>query len=170
MRPLAALLLLLACLGAAPRQALSSYDFIALEVCYTTIMARYYRPVDPVALQAGARTGMLAYLRSRGIANPVLPHRAAKTDRYAAESGIVVDVGTVVSRYGSRIRTDDLVNATIAGELAALHDPYSVLFPPAAYKKFVGFLDGKAVAGIGAELDVDPQTHVVRIADVFPGS
>jgi carboxyl-terminal processing protease len=45
-----------------------------------------------------------------------------------------------------------------------------VLFPPAAYKKFVGFLDGKAVAGIGAELDVDPQTHVVRIADVFPGS
>jgi carboxyl-terminal processing protease len=42
-----------------------------------------------------------------------------------------------------------------------------VLFPPAGFKKFVGFLDGKPQAGIGTELDVDPRTHAVRIVEIF---
>jgi len=45
-----------------------------------------------------------------------------------------------------------------------------VLFRPPAFKKFVGVLDGRPAAGIGAELDVDPQTHAVRVVDVFPAS
>jgi carboxyl-terminal processing protease len=169
-RRLLALPLLLACLAAEPRASLSALDIIALEIGYTTVMARYYRPVEGATLQAGARRGIVAYLRSRGIANPPLRPIAPHPDRYAAENGIARDVALAVARYGTRVRTSDLVDATIAGELAALHDPYSVLLRPAAYKQFVGFLDGKAIGGIGAELDVDPQTHAVRVADVFPGS
>lgn len=157
-------------LAAPSRASLSSLDVIALEIGFTTVMARYYKPVDPAVLLAGARTGLVAYLRGRGIANPEIPVAQPRADRYAAENAIARDVALAVARYGTRVRTGDLVDATIAGELAALHDPYTVLFRPAAYKQFVGFLDGKAVGGIGAELDVDPQSHAVRIVDVFPGS
>ena len=149
---------------------LGALDVIALEICYTTIMARYYEPVDPAVLLQGARAGIIAYHASRGVSNPNIPAASAHADRYRAESEIDRDVALAVARYGTRVRTGDLVSKTIESELAALHDPYTVLFRPAAFKKFVGFLDGKPVAGIGAELDVDPQTHAVRVVDVFPGS
>jgi carboxyl-terminal processing protease len=149
---------------------LGALDVIALEICYTTIMARYYKPVEPAELLAGARGAIVAYLVSRGVANPNIPPASTRADRYRAESEIDRDVALAVARYGSRVRTADLVSKTIAGELAVLHDPYTLLFAPAAFKKFVGFLDGKPAAGIGAELDVDPQTHAVRVVDVFPGS
>jgi carboxyl-terminal processing protease len=166
---------LLPCGGAAapvPRApaSLGALDVIALEICYTTVMARYYQPVDPAVLLAGARAGIVAYLASRGIGNPNIPPAPPHPDRYRAESEIDRDVALAVARYGARVRTGDLVAKTIESELAALHDPYSLLFRPAAFKKFVGFLDGKPAAGIGAELDVDPQTHVVRVVDVFAGS
>ena len=149
---------------------LGALDVIALEICYTTVMARYYKPVDPALLLAGARTGIVAYLVGRGITQPVVPPLPPHVDRYRAESEIDREVALTLARYGARVRTADLVTRTIEGELAALHDPYSMLFRPAAFKKFVGFLDGRPAAGIGAELDVDPQTHVVRVVDVFPGS
>ncbi|HEV2737922.1 MAG TPA: S41 family peptidase [Candidatus Elarobacter sp.] len=156
----------------APRApaSLGALDVIALEICYTTVMARYYQPVDPAALLAGARGGIVAYLASRGVTNPNIPPASPHADRYRAESEIDRDVALAVARYGTRVRTGELVAKTIESELAALHDPYSLLFRPAAFKKFVGFLDGKPAAGIGAELDVDPQTHAVRVVDVFPGA
>jgi carboxyl-terminal processing protease len=155
---------------ATARASLGALDVIALEICYTTVMARYYKPVDPAALLGGARIGIVAYLAGRGVANPAVPLASAHADRYRAESEIDRDVALAVARYGARVRTSDLIDNTIAGELAALHDPYTVLFPPVAYKKFVTFLDGRLAAGIGAELDVDPQSHDVRVVDVFPGS
>jgi len=154
---------------AAATASLGALDVIALEICYTTVVARYYKPVEPAALLGGARTGIVAYLARQGVTDPAIPLASPKADRYRAESEIDRDVALAVARYGTRVRTPDLVESTIAGELAALHDPYTVLFPPVAYKKFIGFLDGRLAAGIGAELDVDPQTHAVRVVDVFPG-
>jgi carboxyl-terminal processing protease len=149
---------------------LGALDVIALEICYTTVMARYYKPVAPAMLLGGARTGIVAYLAGRGVANPAIPPASPNADRYRAESEIDRDVALAVARYGTRVRTPDLVSSAIAGELATLNDPYTLLFPPVAYKKFVAFLDNRPAAGIGAELDVDPQTHAVRVADVFPDS
>jgi carboxyl-terminal processing protease len=149
---------------------LSALDVIALEIGFTTIMARYYKPVDPALLLSGAHSGIVGYLRRRGVAKPAIPLASPHSDRFGAENAIARDVALAIARYPSRVRTPDLVNATLAGELAVLHDPYSVLFAPVAYKQFVGFLDGKPQAGIGAELDVDPQTRSVRVVDVFDGS
>ncbi|HEX3548884.1 MAG TPA: S41 family peptidase [Candidatus Elarobacter sp.] len=170
----AAALALPSTVGATARSAapasLGALDVIALEICYTTIMARYYKAADPAALLAGARGGVVAYLLSRGVADPKIPLAPPRADRYRAESDIDRDVALAVARYGARVRTGDLVAKTIEGELGALHDPYSVLFRPTAFKQFVGVLDGRPSAGIGAELDVDPSTHAVRVADVFPGA
>jgi carboxyl-terminal processing protease len=147
---------------------IGALDIIALEICYTTVMARYYRPVDPAILLGGARRAIVAYLGSRGITNVRLPPVPQHVDRYRAENEIDREVALAVAQYGTRIRTADLVANTIGGEIAALHDPYSVVFAPAAFKTFVRSLDGAPSAGIGAELDVDPTTHAVRLADVFP--
>jgi len=176
-----ALCAVLPCAGAAatPRLApvrtaapasLGALDVIALEICYTTVLARYYKPVEPAELLAGARGAIVAYLRSRGIANPSVPAFSPHADRYRAESEIDRDVALAVARYPARVKTADLVAKTIAGELAVLHDPYSLLFPAPEFKRFVGFLDGRPAAGIGAELDVEPQTRTVRVVDVFPES
>jgi carboxyl-terminal processing protease len=132
-------------------------------------MARYYRPVSGETLLGGARTGIVAYLHRRGIADPAIPLAPPHVDKWGAENAIDRDVALALARYGDRVRTPDLIANTIAGELGALHDPYTVLFRPAALKKFVGFLDGSKTGGIGAELDVDPRTHAVRVVDVFPG-
>jgi carboxyl-terminal processing protease len=156
--------------AASPPASLSALDVIALEIGFTTIMARYYKPVDPALLLSGARSGIVGYLRHRGVANPAIPPASPHSDRFGAENAIARDVALAIARYPSRVRTTDLVNATLAGELAVLHDPYSVLFEPVAYRQFVAFLDGKPLAGIGAELDVDPQGGAVRIVDVFDGS
>jgi carboxyl-terminal processing protease len=155
---------------AASPASLSALDVIALEIAYTTVMARYYEPVDPASLLAGARSGIVGYLRGRGVTQPAIPPAIPHADRFAAENAIARDVALAIARYPTRVRTGALVNAAIAGELGALHDPYSVLFEPVAYKKFVGFLDGAPLGGIGAELDIDPQSHIVRIVDVFDGS
>lgn len=164
-----ALALLVPVPGHAAQAALTTYDVISLEIAYTTVMARYYKPVGAATLLGGAHDGILAYLRGRGIAAPAIPAVSAHPDRWRAESEIDRDVALAVARYGTRVRTTDLVQSTIAGELAALHDPYTVLLTTNAYKKFVGFLDGTKHGGIGAELDVDPRTHAVRVVDVFSG-
>jgi len=156
--------------AAAPPASLSVLDVIALEIGFTTILARYYKPVDPALLLSGARRGIVAYLRGRGVANPAIPLASARSDRYGSENAIARDVALAIARYPQRVRTGELIDATLAGELAVLHDPYSVLFEPVAFRQFVRFLDGTAQAGIGAELDVDPQTHRVRVVDVFEGS
>ena len=129
---------------------LGALDVIALEICYTTVIARYYRPVDPVVLLGGARTGIVAYLHARGVADPLVPLAPAHADKYAAENAIDRDVALAMIRYGNRVVTTDLVRSTIAGELAALDDPYSVVFPPRAYQQFVGFLDGRPQRVIGS--------------------
>ena len=70
-------------------------------------------------------------LASRGAdAQPGSRLSSAHADRYRAESEIDRDVALAVARYPARVRTADLVANVIAGELAALHDPYTCCFRP----------------------------------------
>jgi carboxyl-terminal processing protease len=55
-----------------------------------------------------------------------------------------------LARYGARIDAQGLIQAALSGELAALHDPYSVLFYPQQFKKFNAFLGNERIGGIGA--------------------
>jgi carboxyl-terminal processing protease len=58
------------------------------------------------------------------------------------------------------------VYATIRGELAALHDPYSTLFSKAELAKFSASIDGTAFAGVGIVLTNEPD-KAWRIDRVF---
>jgi hypothetical protein len=51
-------------------RSVSLLDVIELDMGYTTIADHYYRYVRPQTVLDGARTGIVAYLRGRGIAQP----------------------------------------------------------------------------------------------------
>ena len=60
------------------------------------------------------------------------------------------------------------MQAALSGETAALHDPYTLLFRPVAFKRFNAYLDGATFGGIGANLAI--AASGATIADTFDGS
>jgi carboxyl-terminal processing protease len=147
---------------------ISPLDIIELQIGYTTILARYYKPVAPRTLVDGARTGIEAELVARGV-DAALPYTPAKVELY--DGGDLIDTMVLKSlaRYGSRVDAHRLVQAALAGELAALHDPYSVLFFPQQFKKFNAFLGNEKIGGIGAIVTFDKSIDQLSVERVIPG-
>ncbi len=151
----------------ATQPSISALDVIELQIGYTTILARYYKPVAPRTLVDGARTGIEAELLARGI-DATLPYAPANVDLYGGGDAIDTMVFGSIARYGARVDPHRLIVAALSGELAALHDPYSVLFHPAQFKKFTAFLGNGRVGGIGALVSFVAASDEVRIDRVLP--
>ncbi len=173
-----ALAVLAACavlIGAAARPPaaandVSLLDLVETEFGYTTVADQYQHAVAPQLLLDGARVGIVAYLRSRGIANPQVGMIHARPDGRGAVPAIEQQIGLAIERYGARVSALGLVYAAIRGEVAALHDPYSVFFTAADVKGFSAAIDGTAFGGIGIQLAFD-DVHKTWSADtVFDGS
>lgn len=135
---------------------------------YTTISDAYYRPVAPQRLLDGARVGLVAYLRGRGIDEPDVPLMRARVDGRGVVPAIERQVGLAVARYGARVDARELVYNAIRGELAALNDPYSVFFTKAELGGFTTALDGRRFGGIGIVLARDDAGRYA-IDEVFDG-
>ena len=149
---------------------ISALDLLELQIGYTTLLATYYLPVTPRQLAGGARTGLVAYLHGRGIDEAELPYVPQRLDR--GDGGDFID-GAVLHtllRYGARVNSDDLVQAALAGEAAALHDPYTLLFHPKAFTTFNRFLNGATFGGIGAIVTLEADGMRARIESIVPGS
>lgn len=144
-------------------------DIIELDMGYTTLSDQYYRRVEPQAILDGARVGMNAYLRTRGIAGFTLSPLHARADGRGVVPAIERQLGVILSRYGSRVDARDLVYAAIRGEIGALHDPYSVFFTKRELTGFTGALDGRAFGGIGLVLASEADGYE-RVDQVFDGS
>ena len=164
-----ALLLCLALGAVEPASAadLTLFDLVELDIGYTTIQYHYYVPVSQQRLLDGARTGIVAYLRSRGIAHPQVAQLHARADGRGAVPAIEHEIAKAIVRYGTRVDPHELIFATIRGELAALNDPYSVLFTRAELKGFEGALNGEAFGGVGIALAYDDATKSWHADQVF---
>ena len=163
--------------GAAPSHAragvdssLGALDIIELEIAYTTILARYYEPVKPRELVDGARNGVAAELRARGIEDAKLPLTPRDVDRYAGTDLIDGLVLRSLARYGSKLDGHALVTAAVEGELGILRDPYTVLFRPKAFKTFNAFLGNGSFGGIGAVVSLDSSTGRAPVERALPDS
>jgi carboxyl-terminal processing protease len=128
-------------------------DMAELEVSFDTVRAEYYRKPNPQVLLDGARVGIVSYLRSRGVAAPVLayPHATGVYSHDLHE--LDNEVYEAFRRYGSVIDLHAMVQRAITGELAALDDPYTIFFVPREYHEFVSSLSGRPVGGIGVVID-----------------
>jgi carboxyl-terminal processing protease len=145
-------------------------DLVETEFGYTTIVDQYQHPVAAQRLLDGARIGIIAYLKSRGIAAPQVAAMHAKADGRGAVPAIEQQIGLAIQRYGSRVDALQLVYAAIRGEVGALDDPYSVFFTATEVKGFSAAIDGTAFGGIGVQLAFD-DAHKQWLADsVFPDS
>lgn len=127
----------------------SMLDLIETEIGFTTISDQYYQLVKPQVLLDGARAGMLAYLHTRGIADPQITPMHARADGRFSVPAIEQQIGKAIVRYGSRVSARELVYGAIRGELAALHDPYSTFFTKKELTGFSRALDGETFGGIG---------------------
>ena len=175
-RQAAALLAAALLLGAAPSPGAQApavdmqrvLDMAELEAGYDTIRAEYYRPASPQRLLDGARVGMVAYLRERGVAEPVVPQGRA-TGSYGHDlHELDKEYLGVLVRYGQSVDAHALIQHALAGELAALGDPYSRFFSPSEYHAFTSFLRGRVVGGIGVVVRFTEGRLVVE--RVFPQS
>jgi carboxyl-terminal processing protease len=143
---------------------------VETEFGYTTIADQYQHPVAAQRLLDGARVGLIAYLRSRGVPQPQISAMHARPDGRGAVPAIEQQIGLAIQRYGSRVDSLALVYAAIRGEVAALNDPYSVFFTAAEVKGFSAAIDGTAFGGVGIQLAFD-DAHKMWLADtVFPDS
>lgn len=148
---------------------MSILDVIELDMGYTTITDQYYRDVAPQRLLDGARTGIVAYLRGRGIAAPQVALLRARSDGRGVVPAIERQLGLAIERYRSRVDARELVYGAIRGELGALGDPYSVFFRKSELTGFTHALDGTSFGGIGLVLAGDAAGGY-RIDQVFEGS
>jgi carboxyl-terminal processing protease len=164
---------LLALQGGRPAAAatdVSLLDLVETEFGYTTISDQYQHPVAPQRLLDGARVGLVAYLRSRGIVNPQVGMIHARPDGRGAVPAIEQQIGLAIQRYGRRVDALALVYAAIGGEVAALRDPYSVFFTAAEVKGFSAALDGTAFGGIGIQIAFDDANKQWLADSVYDGS
>ena len=148
----------------------SLIDLVEVDYAFTTIVDHYDRPVATQRLLDGARTGLIAYLRGRGIAVPQIAEMRAAANGRGAVPAIERQIGLALQRYGRRVDTRDLVYAAIRGEVGALDDPYSVFFTASDVKGFTRALDGASFGGVGLQLALEPATKMWRAETVFPGA
>ncbi|MGP6156797.1 MAG: S41 family peptidase [Vulcanimicrobiaceae bacterium] len=148
----------------------SILDLVELELGYTTLSEQYYRHVNPQVLLDGARTGIVAYLRGRGVGDPQVAYMHARPDGHGAVPAIEQQVGKAIERYGPRVDVRALVYNTLRGEAGELHDPYTVFFTKAQLAGFRKALDGESFGGIGIVLARDDATAPWRVDQVFDGS
>jgi carboxyl-terminal processing protease len=174
-RALAAAALLLCALLARPGRAaapaggsVSGLDLIELQISYTTMLARYYRPVAPRTLVDGARTGIAAELVASGVRGARLPFTPARVDFAQGSDAIDDMVLRSLARYGARLDGHRLVQAAVAGELASVRDPYTLIFQPPQFKKFNAFLGNESFGGIGVVLDFDAAQGRATVERVLP--
>ncbi|MGH7729489.1 MAG: S41 family peptidase, partial [Vulcanimicrobiaceae bacterium] len=118
----------------------------------------------------GARTGVAAYLFSRGIGSPLLALVPARLDEYGGADYVAGLVLRTLARYRGRVRADALVQAALSGETSALHDPYTLLFHPQAFRRFGAFLDRSSFGGIGAILSLASDRRAAILERTIPGS
>jgi carboxyl-terminal processing protease len=148
----------------------SLLDLVETEFGYTTIADQYQHPVKTQRLLDGARVGIVAYLRSRDISDPRVGAIRARADGRGAVPAIERQIGLAIQRYGARVDALQLVYAAIRGEVAALHDPYSVFFTAREVKGFSAAIDGSAFGGIGVQLAFDDARKLWLAETVFPDS
>jgi carboxyl-terminal processing protease len=147
----------------------SALDLIELQISYTTLLARYYRPLAPRTLVDGARTGIAAELAARGVRDARLPFTPAHVDFSQGSDAIDDMVLRSLAHYGSRLNAHALVVAAVAGELASVRDPYTLIFKPPQFKKFNAYLGNERFGGVGLVLDFDPSAGTAIVERVLPG-
>src|SRR6185436_18719063 len=75
----------------------------------------------------------------------------------------------VGERFVDTLPTDDVYEKAARGLVRELNDPYSELLTPKDLKQFNSRTGGR-YGGLGMAIEEDPQTHVIKVATVYPNT
>ncbi|HEY0797831.1 MAG TPA: S41 family peptidase, partial [Candidatus Baltobacteraceae bacterium] len=165
--PLVALLTTLAP-PSVPAATLSSVENIELETSFDLLTKEFYKKVEPQILLDGARTGLIAYLKTDGITAPTLPAARAVDDEDQNIHTLEHEVDTALGAYGEKASSRDLTYSAISGLLGAVHDRYTVFLDPKEYAALNEGLDGGNFSGVGIVIRIDTDTKYLFVSDVIP--
>ena len=77
--------------------------------------------------------------------------------------------GLIEQYYYEDVDEEDLREGVYSGLVSGLQDPYSAYYSPEEYEKLQISISGN-YAGIGAALQKDPDTGLISISKIYPGS
>ncbi|GAC1597897.1 MAG: hypothetical protein NVS3B28_29810 [Candidatus Velthaea sp.] len=164
---------------------LSQQQATELVTSYAHLTSEFYKKVDKQAALDGARTGLLAFLRTHGVANPTLEPLRASTDdatnartlerevstaivAYAGKIGEKTSAkSTALTPFGAKMGSTYITYAAIDGTLRSVKDKYTVFLSPKEYSDLNQGLDGTEFGGVGLSYDIDEKTKNIHVQNVI---
>jgi carboxyl-terminal processing protease len=146
---------------------ISQQQMEQLNASYMYLSNDYYQKVEPQLVLNGARTSMIAYLKTAGIKEPKLAEPHAMTDDQSNVRELQREVNEAASAYGTKVSTTKLNYAAISGVVGSVKDRYTVFLDPKAYAELNDGLDGTAFGGVGLTYSIDDATKNIRVENVI---
>ena len=139
-----------------------------LTASYAYLVTDFYKKVDPQIVLDGARSGMLALLKTEGVKNPTVDTGHATTDDVANVRELQRQVTDAITAYGSaKLPATKITYAAITGLIGSVKDKYTVFLDPKAFAELNAGLDGTAFGGVGLSYSIDDQTKNIRVENVI---
>jgi len=96
-----------------------------LTLAYERVESQYYKPFDDQTLLSGERKALVAFLKSRKVANPSLPARLATGNRNRDLALLQSELTVAQQTYPKAATQDEFTQVAISGMLSSLGDPYT---------------------------------------------
>ena len=127
---------------------------------YQAIRRRHVDEPADARLYEGVRREVGLLLEAAGV----------KADGLAALACDASLPNQLVARYGSRVDSSLLWYAMACGLCAGTDDPYTSYMVPRELSYIQGALDRATMLGLGAGVEIDPQSHELTVEDRIEGS
>ena len=140
-----------------------------LELAYERVEHAYYKPVADQLLVSGEEKALAAFLKSRKVSDPQVPHTAATGERTRDLAILESTLATVQKRYAGVAPRDTYTQVALTGMLGGLGDPYTTYLSPQEINGLDEQLRGGNFGGIGVYIVQDPKTGAI-VVDPIEGN
>jgi carboxyl-terminal processing protease len=139
-----------------------------LTASYAYLVTDFYKKVDPQVVLDGARSGLLAMLKTEGVKNPTVDTGHATTDDVGNVRELQRQVTDAITAYSSpKLPATKITYAAINGLIGSVKDKYTVFLDPKAFAELNAGLDGTSFGGVGLSYSIDDQTKNIRVENVI---
>jgi carboxyl-terminal processing protease len=134
-----------------------------IELAYERVEHAYYKPVADTLLVNGEQKALDAFLRSKNVLDPRVPHNTATGD-HARDIAILENtLAAVQTRYAKIAPRQTYTEVALAGMLGGLGDPYTTYLSPKEIRSLDEQLRGGNFGGIGVYIVQDQKTKAILV-------
>jgi len=134
-----------------------------IAFAYERVEHAYYKPVADEMLVSGEANALTAFLKTKKVAAPNVPHSMATGDRSHDLSILESTLSSVQRRYASVAPRDLFTQVAVSGMLGGLGDPYTTYLSPQEINGLDEQLHGGDFAGIGVYIVQDKKSGAILV-------